>query len=59
MVDIHMLNGILTLILLIVFIGIFFWAYSSKRKEAFDQASRLPLEDNDGIKSTEKSGSKS
>ena len=29
----------------ILFIGIVFWAYSSRRKRAFDEAARLPLED--------------
>lgn len=45
--DINTLYGILTLVLLILFIGIVLWAYSSKRKEQFDEAARLPLEDED------------
>lgn len=46
--DINTLYGLLTLLLLILFIGIVLWAYSSKRKEQFDEAARLPLEDGDG-----------
>ena len=36
-----------TVLLLVVFIGIVFWAYSSKRKQDFDEAARLPLDDDD------------
>ena len=46
--DINTFYGLLTLLLLILFIGIVLWAYSSKRKEQFDEAARLPLEDDDG-----------
>ena len=35
-----------TLVLLVAFIAIVFWAWSSKRKKAFDEAARLPLRDN-------------
>ena len=36
-----------TLALLVLFIGIVIWAYSGKRKKAFDEAARIPLEDDD------------
>jgi len=36
-----------TLLLLAVFVGIIVWAWSSKRKKAFDEAARLPLEDDE------------
>ena len=36
-----------TVLLLVIFIGIVFWAFSSKRKQDFDEAARLPLEDDD------------
>ena len=41
-----------TLLLFLVFIGIVIWAWSSKRKKRFDEAAKLPLEDdaNDGDK---------
>ena len=38
-------NSILTLVLFLVFIGIVIWAWSSKRKKQFDEAARLPLDD--------------
>lgn len=42
-----MTSGIVTLVLLIVFLGVVFWAYSSRRKADFDAAARIPLEDHD------------
>ena len=36
-----------TLTLMAIFIGIFVWAWSSKRKADFDEASRLPLDPED------------
>lgn len=36
-----------TVIVLIVFIGIVAWAWSSNRKQDFDEASRLPLDDDE------------
>jgi len=33
--------------MLVVFIGIIVWAWSGKRKKAFDEAARIPLEDGD------------
>lgn len=42
-----MLSGLLTLIMMIAFVGICVWAYSSKRKQDFSEAERLPLEDDD------------
>jgi len=44
-VDIGTFHGLWTLALLIVFIGIVIWAWSAKRKKHFDEASRIPLED--------------
>jgi cytochrome c oxidase cbb3-type subunit 4 len=34
-----------TVALLILFIGIIVWAFSSKRKKSFDQAARMPLDE--------------
>jgi cytochrome c oxidase cbb3-type subunit 4 len=42
-----MTSGFVTLILLLVFLGVVFWAYSSRRKADFDAAARIPLEDHD------------
>ena len=37
-------SGVITAILLIAFIGIVIWAWSSKRKEQFEAMARMPLE---------------
>ena len=34
-----------SIVVLITFLGIVFWAYSGKRKAAFDEAARLPFDD--------------
>ena len=42
-----MISGIVTAVLLLCFIGGWIWAWSPKRKQAFDEAARLPLADGD------------
>lgn len=42
-------HSIWTVLMLILFIGIVFWAYSSRRQRAFDEAARLPLEEEDFV----------
>lgn len=37
-----------TVLLLVVFIGIVAWAWSSARKRDFEEAARLPLDDDEG-----------
>ena len=39
-------QSIWSIVVLITFLGIVVWAYSGKRKSAFDEAARLPFEDN-------------
>jgi cytochrome c oxidase cbb3-type subunit 4 len=43
--DIGTFRGVLTAILMALFIALVFWAYSRHRKPDFDAAARLPLED--------------
>lgn len=38
------LSGLMTGLLLILFIGICIWSWSGKRKESFERMARLPLE---------------
>ncbi len=45
--DINDLRGLSTLFLMIAFIGLCFWAYSSKRKTTFDEAANLPFADDE------------
>lgn len=40
-----MIQGIITGVLLVAFIGGTLWLWSSKRKPSLDAAARLPLED--------------
>jgi len=44
-VDLSTLRGLSTLLLMLTFIGIVIWAWSGKRKKDFDEAARLPLDD--------------
>lgn len=41
--DINDLHVIVTVLALVAFLGIVFWAYSRKRKRDFDEAARLPF----------------
>ena len=43
--DINDLRGLSTLLLMIAFIGVCIWAYSAKRKSAFEEAAELPFAD--------------
>lgn len=43
--DLGTLRGLLTAALLLLFLGVVFWAYSRRRRADFEQASRLPLEE--------------
>lgn len=40
-----LVNGIVTGVLLLAFIGLVLWAWSGKRKKDFERAARLPLDD--------------
>ena len=45
--DINDLRGLSTAFLMMSFIGLCFWAYSKKRKRAFDEAANLPFADDE------------
>ena len=40
-----MVSGIVTVILLVLFVGGWIWAWNPRRKRAFDEAAQIPLED--------------
>ena len=48
-------RGIFTVVMLLLFIGICFWAWSSRRKDDFAEAEQLPLQD--GVADSGKTGS--
>ena len=41
--DAGTLRGIFTALMLLLFVGVCVWAYSSRRKADFDEAAQLPL----------------
>ena len=43
-----MLSGIVTAMLLAVFVGGWAWAWSPRRRKDFEEAARLPLDESDG-----------
>ena len=42
-----MISGIVTAVFIVVFIGIVWWAYSRGNKQRFEDAGRLPFEEDD------------
>lgn len=42
-----MFHSIWSVFILVIFLGIVAWVFSSKRKQAFDEAGRIPLDDDD------------
>ena len=42
--DVNVLRSITTVVSLALFVGILAWAWSAQRKADFDQAEKLPLE---------------
>jgi cytochrome c oxidase cbb3-type subunit 4 len=55
--DIGTVRGLITLALMLAFIGLVIWAWSSRRKADFDDAAQLPFREgprqNKGAKSDE------
>ena len=51
--DASFLHGVWTAALLAVFAAIVLWAWSGRRKPDFDEAARLPLDDDDADEATE------
>ena len=43
--DIGTVRGLITLVLMLAFIGLVFWAYSKRRKADFDEMAHMPLQD--------------
>jgi len=45
--DIGTFRGLLTALLMVLFVALVFWAYSRHRHEDFEAAARLPLDEDD------------
>jgi cytochrome c oxidase cbb3-type subunit IV len=43
--DINDLRSLFTVVVFGSFVGIVWWAYSARRKESFEEAAQLPLDD--------------
>ena len=43
--DINTLRGLLTLVLMLAFIGVWVWAWSKRRNRDFEESAALPLEE--------------
>ena len=43
--DFTFIQAVWTIVVMVTFLGIVAWAYSGKRKKAFDEAARLPFDD--------------
>lgn len=54
--DIGTFRGVMTALLMAAFIGLVIWAYSRRRHADFDEAARLPLEEDHSTRS-DKGGS--
>ena len=50
--DINEVRGIHSLVIMAMFLGIIWWAYSAHRKKPNDEAAHLPFEDDDVEKRT-------
>ncbi|MGO1394220.1 MAG: cbb3-type cytochrome oxidase subunit 3 [Halomonas sp.] len=55
--DMGTFSGLITLLLIIAFIGIALWAYSKRRKPDFDEAANLPFADDDEQPTSDKHAS--
>ena len=40
--------GVITLALMLLFVGIVLWAWNARRRRGFERAARLPLEEDEG-----------
>lgn len=45
--DINDVRTVVTVLTFVAFIGIVWWAYSSRRKKDYEAAARMPLDDDD------------
>ncbi len=56
--DLDVMRSIVTVLSFLTFLGIVFWAYSGRRKAAFDRAARSVLEEEDDGKASAVRGGK-
>jgi cytochrome c oxidase cbb3-type subunit 4 len=44
-----LIQSIWTIVVMVIFFGILVWAFSRKRKQEFDDAAHLPIDDDDSV----------
>lgn len=49
--NIGTIQSIWTIVVIVIFVWIIVWAWSGKRRKSFDEASRIPLEDETSLSS--------
>ena len=45
--DSSLIESVWTVVVLVLFVGIVIWAWSGKRKRAFDEAANIPFNEDD------------
>lgn len=53
--DLSALRSLATVLAFVTFLGIFWWAWSKKRKPGFDEAAALPFTEDDEPNGTKRS----
>lgn len=48
------INGVITLLMMALFIGIWIWAWRKQHKQTFDRMAELPMEDDMDSSTTDK-----
>lgn len=51
--EINELRSAVTVLSFLIFIGIVWWAYSDRRRQSYEQAARIPLDDDELLSSCE------
>ena len=47
--DFALIDSVLTVVVMVVFVGIVLWAWSSKRATAFNEAANLPFTEDEPV----------
>lgn len=51
--SVSLIQTVWTVVAFVIFVGVVIWAWSSRRKEAFDKAARMALDDDKPIDSND------
>ena len=57
--DFTLIDSILTVVVMVVFVGIVLWAWSGKRAQAFNEAANLPFTEDQPVSTPKNSKEKS